>query len=121
MVQTQFGNRMRDASRLKAVNIAGFAGGNVAKRTAPRADVAHDHHRRMALRPAFTNIRATRLFADRHQLLVAQNIACAFIAFGCRRAHPDPIGLFRLGIIRLMRLFGVALIGNLKIAHGFFP
>ena len=71
MVQPQFRHRMRHPARLEGVQSLRPAGRHVAKRAAARAYLAHDHHGGVALRPAFADIGAARLFADRHQLFVA--------------------------------------------------
>ncbi|EKD60132.1 MAG: hypothetical protein ACD_54C00924G0002 [uncultured bacterium] len=75
MFQPQFRNRMRHPARLKRVQRIRLASGDITERTAPRADFTHDHHGGMARRPAFAHIRATGLFADRHQLFLTQNVA----------------------------------------------
>ena len=65
MAQPQLFHRLSDAARLKRIQRVRAAGGHIAERTAPGADLAHDHHSGVALGPAFTNIGAGGLFADR--------------------------------------------------------
>ena len=81
MIESKLGNGMSDAAGLEGVQGGGFARGDIAKGTAARADLAHDHHGGVTLAPAFTNIGTTRLFADRHQLFVAQDIAGFAVTF----------------------------------------
>ena len=107
---------MGDTARFKRIQRFGLAGGYVAKRTAPRANFAHDHHRGVALAPAFAHVGAARLFAHCHQFFVAQDVAGLFVAFGGGGFHPDPIRLFGLRIVLAMRFFGVALFGQGQIA-----
>ena len=69
MFQTQLADRMGHLARLKRVQRLRLARRDIAKGAAARAYLAHDHHGGVALAPAFADIGAARLFADRDQFL----------------------------------------------------
>ena len=117
MVEPQFLDRIRDPTRLEHVQIfRRLACRDIAEGTSPRADLTHDHHRGVALVPAFADIRAARLFADGDQLMLTHNVARGLIAFTHRRFDPDPIGLLGLRRIRAALLFRMALSRYFQIA-----
>jgi hypothetical protein len=74
--------------------------GHVAEGAAAGADLAHDHHGGVALRPAFARIGAARLLADGHQLVLAHDLVGLAIALAHRRLDPDPAGLSSAGHCR---------------------
>ena len=121
VVQTQLLHGIGHATRLERIQRVRPAGGDVAEGAAAGADVAHDHHGGVTLAPAFAGIGATRLFADRHQLVFAHDAAGFVIPVAGWCLHPDPAWLLRLGIVRAMRLFGMALFGYLEVTQRFFP
>ena len=121
MFQAQLADRMGHLAGFKRVQRLRLAGRDIAKGAAARADLAHDHHGRVTLAPAFADIWAARLFADGHQLLRLQNIARLLVALGRGGLDADPKRFLRLLLIGAMCLLGVALIGQLEIAQRNFP
>ncbi|MPL92900.1 hypothetical protein SDC9_39024 [bioreactor metagenome] len=121
MLQPERLHRMGDAARLEHIKRIGPAGRDVAEGTAAGADLAHDHHRGVALAPAFADIRAARLFADGDQLVRFQDLAGVLVALRGRRLDPDPVRLLRLRMIGTMRLLGVTLAGKFQVAHRGHP
>jgi hypothetical protein len=121
MLQAQLRHCMGDPARLEGVQCLRLAGGHVAEGTAPRADLAHDHHGGVTLAPAFADIGAARLFADRDKLLRPDDVARGLVTLAHRGLHPYPVRFFRLRGIGAMRLFGVALVGKFQIAQNDFP
>ena len=118
VVQPQFLHRIRNAPRLEHVQRFGrLAGCDVAERAGTGADLAHDHHGRMALRPAFPDIGTTRLLADRHQFMLAHDLSCLPVTFANGRLDANPGRFLRLRIIRPPGLFGVTFGGDLQVAH----
>ncbi|EAP80683.1 hypothetical protein NAS141_05078 [Sulfitobacter sp. NAS-14.1] len=122
VVQPQFGHRIghtpgfKDVQRFRRAPCR-----DVAEGTGAGADLAHDHHGGMALRPAFAHIRAAGFFADSHQLVLAHDLCGIRIAFATRRLHPDPRRLFRLWIVGASGLFRVALLGDFQVSHDQAP
>ena len=94
------------------------AGGDVAEGAGPGADLAHDHHGGVALRPALADVRAARLLADRHQAVLAHDVAGALVALRARRLHPKPVRLAQHRRIRPVRLLRVALFAVFDVARG---
>src|SRR5258705_6324104 len=87
-------DRLGEVARLFGVGRERPAVRDVAERAAPGADIAQDHERRRALAEALADVRARRLFADRVQLLLAQDaLDVVEPRVGRRRAHTDPRGL----------------------------
>ena len=110
MVQSQRFNRMRDATRLERVKIFGrLARCNVAKGASARADLAHDHHGRVTLAPAFADVWTARFFANGDKLVVAHDLGRVLIAFSAGRFYTDPVGFFRLRTVRTPLFFRVPL------------
>src|SRR4029077_17994251 len=66
---------------------------DVAERATPRADVAHDHECRRALREALADVRARGLLAERVQVVLAQDLLDLADARRRRRARADPLRL----------------------------
>ena len=113
MVKTQLFNGICHPARLEHIQIFWwFPGGNIAKGTGPCAHFPHDHHRRMALIPAFSHIWAAGLFTDGHKLMFTHNFACLLIALSHRGFNANPRRLFRLRIVRPFGFFRMALLGN---------
>jgi hypothetical protein len=73
---------------------------HVAERTAPGADVAHDHESGRAVAEAFAEIGATGFFTDRVQMVVPQNLLQPhhFRRAGERGANPGRFTQALLGI-----------------------
>ena len=109
MVQPQLLDRHRDPARLEHVQLLRPPRRDVAERAAPRADLAHDHHGRVTLAPAFPDVRAAGLLADRRQTVLAHDPAGPEIALTTRRLHPDPVRLAQNRRIRLVRLLRMPL------------
>ena len=118
VIQSQFLDSMGHAPRFERVQRLGrLAGGNVAERTGAGTDLAHDHHGRVALAPAFSHIRAAGLFADRYQSVLAHDLGSLAITGRGRCLDANPGRFLRLGVVGAMRLLRVALGGYLEIAH----
>src|SRR6056297_2880965 len=118
MVQAELLDRVCDAPRLEQVEILRPPRGHVAEGAAAGAYLAHDHHGGVALGPAFAGVGTARLLADRHQLVLSHDLVRLAITLANGGLYPDPAGLFRLGIVGAMRLFGVTFLGQFQIAHG---
>ena len=101
-------NRLRNVCRLKRVQRPRLARRDVAEGTGPGADLAHDHHRRVLLGPAFADVRAARFLAHRRQRQGPHQVAGFLVALRRRSLHPDPVRLFWLwrtvGAVRLFRV-----------------
>ena len=72
VLEFQRGDGVREIGGLIGVRRLRPAMRNVAKRAAPRAQIAQDHECRSALAEALADIRAGRLLAHRVQLVLAQ-------------------------------------------------
>ena len=105
MAQREFGDRIRDPVRFVGLERGRLAGAHVAKAAGACAGVAHDHHRGMALRPAFADIRAPGFLTDRNQLIFADNRSGFMIYRMPGRLYPDPRRLALDRIVRTVRLF----------------
>ena len=81
---------------------------HVAERASARAGVAHDHERGVRLVPAFADIGAARLFADRVQAVLADDVTRAHVARAHRRLDADPFRLALDGRVGPVRLLGMA-------------
>ena len=79
--------------RFQRINAARHPGLDVAERTGAGANVTQDHHRGVFLGPAFADIGASRLFANRVQPQIAHQLAGFAIALAGRRFDPDPVRL----------------------------
>lgn len=107
MAQAQFLDRRRNPAGFERVQRIGTAGGHIAERTAPRADLAHDHHGCVPLGPTFADIGAGRFFADRCQIViphqtpgfVIRGVFDLLLANPFRFARDDTVGL--LGLFRV--------------------
>ena len=66
--------------------------GDIAKRTAPGANIAHDHESRRAAGKTFPQIRTGRLFANRVQVALSQQPLQRQHLGGGGRFGPDPAG-----------------------------
>src|SRR5438552_17657044 len=73
MGQPQRSDGFSQVFRLGSVQRIRSAMTDIAKRAAPSALIAHDHERCSAFAEALADIRATGFFANRHQMIVAQN------------------------------------------------
>ena len=117
MFEAKLLHRIRHTPRLERVKRIRPPGGDITEGAAPRADLPHDHHRRMTLAPAFTGIGASRLFTDGDELVLAHDLVGCAIPLARRRLDANPARLLRLCIVGAVRLFGVALLGDLEITH----
>ena len=88
---------VRNPRRLRRIDgvRASMANRAVAART--RADIAEDHERRRPVRPAFADIGAARLLADRMKVQVAHQALEPEIGRRARRFHFEPLGFRRTG------------------------
>ena len=74
VVQPQLGDRVGHAPRFEDVQRLGrLAGRDVAEGAGTGTDLAHDHHGGVALAPAFADVGAACLLADRDQLVFAHD------------------------------------------------
>ena len=86
------------------------------------ANLAHDHHRGVALAPAFAHIGATGLFAHRRQFVVAHDATRLIIRLAPRSFNANPSRFFGLQrLIGAVRFFRMALVGHLQVAHHLSP
>ena len=109
MIEAKLFDRCSHPARFKSIEaLRWFTGRNIAKRASPGTDLAHNHHCRVALRPAFAYVGASRLFADCHQTIFAHDIPGFLIAFAGGRFDANPAGLFGLGIIGTIGFFRVS-------------
>ena len=119
MLQPQLFHSIGHAPRLEHIQRIRPPCGDIAKRAAPRADLAHDHHSGVALLPALADIRAARLGAHCGKVVIFQYLTGITVALRRGRLHPYPAWLAQNRRIGLMRLFRVALGFIRKItAHG---
>ena len=106
MGQAHLGHRIGHAVRLVRIQRVGQSGAHVAEGAGAGAGVAHDHERRVLLLPALADVRAARLLAHRHQLVVAHQLAGLLVFQGNRRLDAQPVRLLPLHrVVRLVRLF----------------
>src|SRR6266487_49559 len=89
------GDRLGEIQRLVGIQRQRTAMRDVAERATPRADIAHDHEGRRALAKTFADVRTGGFFADRVQMMLAQDLLDLVEARARRRAHADPVGLFQ--------------------------
>ena len=115
-----------DARRLEHVEGVGAAGGDVAEGAAAGADLAHDHHRGVALGPALADVGAARLLADGDEAVLPHDLAGPLVALGGRRLDANPVGLAQdrgVGLVGLLRmaLGAVAEVSRagVPVAHGY--
>jgi hypothetical protein len=131
IAQFERGNRLGQVVRLAGIERVGPAVADVAKRAAAGAFVTHDHEGGRALAKTFADIGAAGLFADRDQLVLAQDVLDLIKAgAGTCGLDADPVGLFQhLGLLDLdgyarelggRLLFGqrVVVFETLRLAHG---
>jgi hypothetical protein len=83
-------HRLRDPERLERVVVGRLAGLDVAEAAAARAGVAEDHERRGAALPAFADVRARGLAADRVQALVLDQRAQLAVVRAAGRGALEP-------------------------------
>ncbi len=123
MPETQLRHGLSDTPRLIRIKMLRQTGRDVAERAGPGADLAHDHHRGMTLRPAFPDIGTCRFLADRHQPRIPHERTGLVIDGMVRRLDPDP-GRFALDrVVRPVRLLRMpdrclAMIDGDALGHG---
>ena len=81
-----------------ASRAVGMPGAHVAETARAGTGVAHDHHRRVPLRPAFADVWAGGFLAHRHQPVLADQRARFVIDRVGGRPDPDPGGLRWIGL-----------------------
>ena len=109
MLQSKLGDGVSDFGRLVGVEGTGQASAHVAESAGARAGVAHDHERRVLLRPAFANVGAASLFADGHELVLAHDALRLGPFCGAGSLHADPRRLALYGRVGAVCLFRMAL------------
>src|SRR5690606_32351633 len=83
--ESEIGDRGGDASRFLKIVFRRLAARYGTERTGARTDIAQDHEgRRPVAAPAFGNVRTQRVFADRVQLMGAENAPDVEIVFAAR-------------------------------------
>src|SRR3569623_1825902 len=83
------------------------AGSHVAECAGAGADLAHDHHGRMLLAPAFPDIGAAGLLAYGDEVVLADNRLGLPVDGRAGRADADPLRLAQhlaVGAVRLLRV-----------------
>ena len=93
MLEPQLGGSGRDMLRLQRIHCARHAGLHIAEGAGAGAGVAKDHHRRVLLGPAFTDVGTRRFLADGGEIEFAHQPPRLMIAFADGRLDPDPVGL----------------------------
>src|SRR6185369_17339755 len=93
MLETKLRGCGCDMLRLERVDGSGDPRLHVAEGAGPGAGVAEDHHRRVLLGPALTNVRAGRFLAHRGEIEVPHQTARRVITFADRRLDANPVGL----------------------------
>src|SRR5512132_592336 len=73
ITQAECGDRPREVDRLVGIERQRPPMADIAERTAPRADVAHDHERGRALAEAFADVRARCFLAHRVKPVLAED------------------------------------------------
>ena len=96
---------MRGLIRIERARQACF---DIAEGAGARAGVAHDHEGGVLLLPALADVRAAGLLAYRVQAVGTHDGVGIGVALRYRRFDADPVGLFRHGRIRPVRLFRMA-------------
>ena len=86
---------VRDARRFSRVDGVRASMANRAVSARARADVAEDHERRRPVRPAFADVGAARLLADRMKVQVAHQALEPEIGRRTWRFHLEPLGFGR--------------------------
>ncbi|MNS29386.1 hypothetical protein D3C72_613840 [compost metagenome] len=95
VLQAQLGDGHGQVHRLVDVQRPGPAMADIAERTAPGADVAHDHEGRGATGKTLAEVRARGFFADTVQLVLAQQLLDPVDLGRDRHAHANPVGFAR--------------------------
>ena len=108
MLQPEFFDRNGHAFWLISVECVRQSRAHVAECACPRAGIAHDHHGGVLFRPALTNVRTTRLFANRDEVVFLHDLTGFFVNGGTARPHTNPGRLLQDIRIGPVRLFGVA-------------
>jgi hypothetical protein len=85
--------RLRDALRLRGIELRRPAMGHGAVGAVPSTDVAQDHEGRGAVLPALADVRAVRFLADRVEVEVAHELLEAQVVRASGRLHLEPGGL----------------------------
>ena len=93
-----------DAARLVGVEVGRLAGVDLAEVAAPRALVAADEERRLAVFPALEDVGAAGFLADRVQALALHQALELGVLGTHRRARADPLGLALDGGLGVARL-----------------
>ncbi len=93
VTKAKCGDRLRQVDRLLRVERQRTPVPDIAERTAPRADVAHDHERRRSLAEALADVGARRLLAHRMQTVLAEDLLDLVEPRRRRRAHANPFRL----------------------------
>ena len=132
VLQLELRDGARQIDRLVHIQRVGSAVAHVAERAAARALVAHDHECGRAVAKALADVGAARLFAHRHQLVLAQDVLDLVKARAAGAGlDADPVGLLQsrpvvlhldrdtaqLGAGFLLGC-GVVAFGRLRVAHG---
>ena len=119
MLQRQFGHRLADIVGLMRVQKIRPTSRDIAERTGAGADRSEDHHRRVFLRPALTDIRTGGLLTDGDEVQFAHQTACGAIFGRHRSFHTKPVGPTRLRSVRITAFFRVALspLGGVHLRH----
>jgi hypothetical protein len=64
-----------------------------------RADIAAEHERRSAFRPAFKDVGASRFLADRVQIQTFDQLQHIVLVGWISQANPEPIRLWLTGLM----------------------
>ena len=115
VVQTHLLHGQTDLARFFRVQRLGQARLDVAEGAGPRAGVAHDHQGGVLLAPALADVRAGRLFTDRHQALGADDVLGGVVLARAGRLHAQPVGFLQNHRLRTILLLRVTELGGLAL------
>ena len=107
MLKPKFCHRLCNILRFPRVKRMGQTCLDVAKGTGPCAGVPHDHHGRMVLAPALTNIGAARLLAHGVEVVGTHNFPGFTINRAAWSLDPYPVWLAQNSTLGLVGLFRV--------------
>ena len=104
VAQAHRAHRLRDATRLVAVQRGGLAGVDLAEVAPARALLTADEERRLAVLPAFVDVGAARLLADGVQTFALDQRPHRGVLRTGAQARLDPLGLALDGCLGVLHL-----------------
>jgi hypothetical protein len=98
--EIQVSHRFRYVTGFLAVERSGLPFAHRTKAAVARADVTAEHECRRAIRPAFKDVGATRLLADRVKIQTFDQPQHIVLVGGIAQANPEPVRLWLTGLAR---------------------